>query len=328
MRRKFRLGKVGLCLLSIFSVLAFPGFESLQAQDFPTKPINLVIPFGAGGASELQARTFTHHGVKHLGQPVVLVIRAGGSGAIGSEMVAQAKPDGYTLLYGFTGCNSVMPAIEGRSKGPDDLAPVIMVALSGGFFVVQASSPLKNLKDVIDWAKAHPGELTYGNTGPRSVTDFRWRWFEKAAGIKTRNVAFPGGAGPAMTALLGGHIMVSGLSTPTILPQMRAGKVRLIACLDFDRHPELPDIPTMKEQGYDPGFGANWRGIVAPKKTPRPIIDKLHAGFKKMMEEPDSIANLKKLGDIFLPWGPEEFEKYWRKEVKVFEEFGKQFPKE
>jgi tripartite-type tricarboxylate transporter receptor subunit TctC len=326
MQRKFRTWKFGFCLFLILGASPFLGFDFLQAQDFPTKPINLVIPFAAGGASELQARAFTHHGPKHLGQPIVLVIRAGGSGAIGSEFVAQAKPDGYTLLYGFTGCNSVMPAIEGRSKGPDDLAPVIMVALSGGFFWVPASSPFKNLKDVIDWAKAHPGELTYGNTGPRSVTDFRWRWFEKAAGIKTRNVAFPKGAGEAMVALLGGHIMIAGLSTPTTLPQMRAGKVRPIASLDFERHPDLPDIPTMKEQGYDPGFGANWRGIVAPKKTPRPIIDKLYIGFKKMYEEPDSIANLKKMGDYFLPWGPEEFEKYWRNEMKVFKEFGKQFP--
>jgi tripartite-type tricarboxylate transporter receptor subunit TctC len=157
----FRIGKLALGWFLILGTSPFLGFDFLQAQEFPTKPINLVIPFAAGGASELQARTFIHHGPKHMGQPIVLQIRAGGSGAIGSELVAQAKPDGYTLLHGFTGCNSVMPAIEGRSKGPDDLAPVIMVALSGGFFWVQASSPFKNLKDVIDWAKAHPGELTH-----------------------------------------------------------------------------------------------------------------------------------------------------------------------
>ena len=326
MQRKIRRWRLAFGLLAIFSAPLFLGFDFLQAQEFPTKPINLVIPFAAGGASELQARAFTHHGPKHLGQPVVIQIRAGGSGAIGSELVAQAKADGYTLLYGFTGCNSAMPALDGRSKGPDDLEPVIMISLLGGFYWVQASSPFKNLKDVIDYAKAHPGELTFGNTGPRSITDFRWRIFEAKAGIKTRNVAFTGGAGEALVGLLGGHVMVASFTAMTGLPHMKAGKLRPIACTDFERHSDFPDIPTEKEQGYGTGLGASWRGIVAPKKTPRPIIDKLYAGFKKMTEEPDSIANFKRQGDYFLDWPIEKFEEYWRNEMKVFKEIAKTYP--
>jgi len=322
-----KIWKLAFCLFVIISAFSFLGLECVQAAgDFPTKPITLVVPFAAGGASELQARTFIHHGKKYLGQPIVLEIRAGGSGAIGSQMVAQAKPDGYTLLYGFTGCNSVMPAVEGRSKGPDDLAPVIMVALSPGFYWVPADSPFKNMKDVVAWAKAHPGELTYANTGPRSITDFRWRWLENAAGIKTRNTAFPGGAGEALVALLGGHVMVASLGTSTALPHMKAGKIRAIASMGFERHPDLPDVPTMKEQGYDCGLGDNWRGIVAPKNTPKPILDKLYVGFKKMMEEPDSIANMKRQGDYFNTMPPEEFEKYWRNEMKVLKDIVKTFP--
>jgi len=301
--------------------------ECLQAaDDFPNKPITLIVPFSAGGASELQARTFIHHGAKDLGQPIVLTIRAGGSGAIGSEVVAQAKPDGYTLLYGFTGCNSAMPALDGRSRGPDDLEPIIMISLLSGFFWVPADSPFKNLKDVVDWSKAHPGELTYANTGPRSITDFRWRIFETMAGIKTRNTAFPGGAGEALIALLGGKVMVASLSTPTAIPHMKAGKIRPIACTGFERHPDFPDIPTMKEQGYDTGLGESWRGIVAPKGTPKPIIDKLYVGFKKMTEEPDSIENMKRQGDYFSAWGPEKFEKFWREEMAVFKEIAKKYP--
>jgi tripartite-type tricarboxylate transporter receptor subunit TctC len=325
MQGKFRRGKLAFCLLLIFWAPPFLGFDFLQAQDFPTKPINLVIPFAAGGASELQARTFIITAPKHLGQPIVLQIRSGGAGAIGSEMVAQAKPDGYTLLYGFTGCNSVLPAVEGRSKGPDDLAAVCTATITAGAVWVNANLPFKNIKDVIDYAKANPGKLVFGNTGPRSITDFGWRWLEHKAGIKTRNVAFPGGA-EALVALLGGHIMVSRLSLEQSLPHMRAGKIRPIAGLDLTRHPELPDVPTMKEQGYDMGLGGNWRGICAPKATPRPIIDKLAAGFKKMMEEEQAIANIKKLGNTFEFLGPDEFDKYWRDEVRVFKELAKMFP--
>jgi tripartite-type tricarboxylate transporter receptor subunit TctC len=136
MQRKFRTGKLAIGLLLIFWTPPFLGLDCSRAQDFPSKPINLVIPFGAGGASDLQARTFINTATIYMGQPIVLQIRAGGAGAIGSEMVAQAKPDGHTLLFGFTGCNAVLPAIEKRSKGPDDLAAVCTVTISGSAYWV------------------------------------------------------------------------------------------------------------------------------------------------------------------------------------------------
>lgn len=273
----------------------------------------------------MQARTFINTAPKYLGQPIVLNIRSGGAGAIGSEMVAQAKPDGYTLLFGFTGCNTVLPAIEGRSKGPDDFATVCTVTIAGSAYWVQSNSPFKTIQDVIDYAKANPGKLTFGNTGARSVTDFAWRWLENKTGMKTRNAAFTGGA-EALVALLGGHIQVSRLNFDQSLPHMRAGKIRAIAVTESKRHPDLPDVPSMKELGYDMGVGGSWRGILAPKGTPRPIIDRLLAGFKKMMGEKEAIAALKLQGNRFEILGPEEFDKHWREEFKVYKELGKMFP--
>jgi tripartite-type tricarboxylate transporter receptor subunit TctC len=327
MQRKFRTGTFfAIGLMFIYGAPPFLSLDCLRAQDFPTKPITLVIPFGAGGASDLQARTFINTATIHMGQPIVIQIRAGGAGAIGSEMVAQAKPDGHTLLFGFTGCNSVLPAIEGRSKGPDDLAAVCTVTISGSAYWVKSNSPFKNIKDVIDYAKANPGKLSFGNTGARSVTDVAWRWLEFKTGMKTKNVGFTGGA-EALVALLGDHIQVSRLNLDQCMPHMRAGTIRPIAATDFERHPDLPDVPTMKEQGYDIGVGGSWRGILAPKATPQPIIDKLVAGFKKMMGEKQAIAALAQQGNRFEILGPVEFDKHWREEVRIYKELGRELLK-
>ena len=319
------IGKWMFCL-SMVAVTPFLSAESLHAQDFPTKPINLVIPYGAGGASDLSARAFINTSTKYLGQPIIIQIKPGGGGAIGSEMVAQAKPDGYTLLMGHTNCNTVLPAVEGRSKGPDDLAAVCMVGQSDSVYWVLSSSPFKTIKDVITWAKANPGKLSFGNAGAWGVTDFGWRWLEMKTGIKTRNTAFTGGA-EALVALLGGHIQVTRLSLPQTLPHMRAGTVRAIATAGLERHPDLPKVPSMKEEGYDLGLEGSWKGILAPKATPKPIINKLAAGFKKMMAEKPAIAALNQLGDTFNDLGPDEFEKHWRTEYKIYAELGKMFKK-
>jgi tripartite-type tricarboxylate transporter receptor subunit TctC len=305
----------------------FMAVEAPLAQDFPTKPINLVIPYGAGGASDLAARAFINTAKQHLGQPVVIQIRAGGGGAVGSESVAQAKPDGYTLLMGHTNCNTVMPAVQKRSKGPDDLATVAMVGTSDSVYWVLSSSPFKTIKDVIAWAKANPDKLTFGNAGAWGVTDFGWRWLEKRAGFTSRNTSFPGGA-EALVALLGGHIQVTRLSLPQSLPHMRAGTIRPLAIPAPTRHEDLPNVPTMREEGYDIGLAGSWKGILAPKAIPRPSIDKLAAGFKKMMDDKQAIAALKQLGDTFDYKGPEEFEKHWREEFRIYAELGKMFKDE
>jgi tripartite-type tricarboxylate transporter receptor subunit TctC len=177
---------------------------------------------------------------------------------------------------------------------------------------------------MIDWAKANPGQLTFGNFGTWSSSDFEWRWLEHKAGIKTRNVPYTGG-GPVTIAILGGHIQVGLIGPGSALPHMRAGKLRALAIAGSLRLADLPNIPTMKEEGYDTGLDGVWKGILAPKGTPRPIIEKLAAGFKKMTENKEAIDNFKKLMEEFYYLGPDEFAKYWSENFKIYQDMVKMF---
>ena len=322
--QKFRIGRLTLGALLITSVFLFFEFSSLQAQDFPTKPINLVNQYPPGGSSELLAHTFIHLSPEIFGQPMILQTKPGGGGAIGTEFVYQAKPDGYTLLIGHMNCNTILPVAEGRSRGLGELDPVCRLSLGNNLFCVKADSPFKTIKDMIDWAKANPGQLTFGNFGTWSSSDFEWRWLEHKAGIKTRNVPYTGG-GPVTIAILGGHIQVGLIGPGSALPHMRAGKLRALAIAGSLRLADLPNIPTMKEEGYDTGLDGVWKGILAPKGTPRPIIEKLAAGFKKMTENKEAIDNFKKLMEEFYYLGPDEFAKYWSENFKIYQDMVKMF---
>jgi tripartite-type tricarboxylate transporter receptor subunit TctC len=296
------------------------------AQDFPTKPINVLIPFGAGGASDLTLRTYVHLSPEVLGQPMVVQPKPGGAGAIASDLVAQSKPDGYTLLFGHTNSNSILPAVEGRSKGPDDLASVCRVNTSGTVFIAQPNAPFNNFKEMVAYAKANPGQLSVSVATSWSMVDFTWKQIEVLLGLKLRIVTYDGGA-EALVGLLGGHVQASLLSLPQTLPQIRAGKLKALAYYADNRHPDLPDVPTAREQGYDRVLTV-YKAYMAPKGTPRPVIDKLALGVKKMLENKQVIEAIRKLGDEVEYQGPDEFERYWRNEYETYKELGKMFKKQ
>jgi tripartite-type tricarboxylate transporter receptor subunit TctC len=326
MQSRFRIGTLAVCTLLMLLFLS-PSLESLNAQNFPTKPINIIIPLGAGGQNDLLMRIMSTYAPEYFGQPFVLRIVAGGGGAIGSNEVAQSKPDGYTLLSGHANCNAVLPAVEGRGKGPDDLAAVALISASYSAFWVQSDAPWKSFKELIAWAKANPGKLVYGNNGTWSSSDFSWRWLEMNAGFTSRSVPFDGGA-QCTVALLGGHIDVGRLSSGHSYPHWRAGKIRPLAVAGSERLPEMPNIPSLVEEGYDmKGLGSVWIGIFAPKGTPRPIIDKLASTFKNMTENKKAIAAVKAMGAEFTYLGPDEFAKSWRGEYNAYRELAKIFKK-
>jgi tripartite-type tricarboxylate transporter receptor subunit TctC len=310
-----------LIILALAVFAAAPAY----AQDFPTKPVNVLIPFGAGGASDLILRTFVHLAPEVLGQPMVIQAKPGGGGAIASEIVAQSKPDGYTLLFGHTNSNSILPAVEGRSKGPDDLASVCRVNTSGNVFIAQPPAPFKTFKEMIAWAKANPGKLSVSVAGTWSMVDFTWKQMEVLLGIKLRIVSYDGGA-EALVGLLGGHVQAALLSLPQTLPHVKAGKLKALAYYADNRHPDLPDVPTAKEEGYDRVLTV-YKAYMAPKATPRPIIDKLALGVKKMLENKQVIEAIRQLGDEVEYQGPDEFAKYWRTEYETYKELGKIFKK-
>ncbi len=317
-RAVFALG--GIALAVTLAAAAAPA-----AEEFPSKPVTLVIPVGAGGSHDLTARAMVPVIQQYLGQPLIVELRPGGGGAIGSNQVAKAKPDGYTLLFGGPGWSSALPAIEGRSVGPEGLVAVARVNYSPDLFVARPDVPFKNLKEMIAWAKANPGKLIHGNTGPWGAADLPMKQMMKEYGFQAQLVPFDGG-GPALLAILGGHVMTTGQLTAQTMPHIQAGKIRPIAILDTKRHPDLPEVPTSVEQGVNVTYTI-WRGLLAPKGTPRPIIDKLAAAIKKTTEDKAFIAAIRQLGDEPGYLGPDEFAREWQREYELHKEIGREFKK-
>lgn len=304
-------------------VASFLGWGTLHAQEYPTKPITLLYGSSPGGSHDLTFRAVTSVAQKYLGQPIVIETKSGGGGAIATELTAKAKPDGYTLLVGGPGWNTTLPAVEGRSKGPDDLIGVCRINYSPVILVARPDAPYKTFKEMLDWARANPGKLIYGSTGTWKTTDLAWRLILLETGIDTKNIPYEGGSKGVM-ALLGGHIDVHGVFPPTIISHVKAGKVRPLLILDEKRHPDFPDVPMGKEVGIKTVV-YNWRGVMAPKGTPRPIVDKLAQAFKKMTEEKSVIATIEGFGDDVQFLGPDEFNKFWRDEYNAQKEIAKKF---
>jgi tripartite-type tricarboxylate transporter receptor subunit TctC len=309
----------------VLVTVALLGAQLGYAQDFPTKPVSLIIPFGAGGSHDLTARAVTSVAADYLGQPMLVQLKPGGGGAIASDFVAKAPPDGYTLLFGGSGPNTTLPAIEHRSKGPDDFVAVCRVNYSPVVIIAQADAPYKTFKEMIAWAKANPGKLVFGNTGPWGAGDLSWKMIVKETGIDTKNVPYDGG-GPALMALLGGHVQVSGLFSAQTLPHIQSGKLRPLAVTDSVRDPAMKDVPTCKEEGVNVYY-IMWRGPLAPKGTPRTVVDKLAAAFKKMTDDKSVVPMIKRLGDEIQYLGPDEFTKAWREEYETQKELAKIFKK-
>jgi tripartite-type tricarboxylate transporter receptor subunit TctC len=191
--------------------------------------------------------------------------------------------------------------------------------------VARAEAPFKTFKEMIEWAKAHPNKLIYGHTGPWNQADMAWKQISNLTGITGRTVPHDGG-GPATVAILGGHIDVTGSLSAVIVPHINSGKLRALAVLDNKREASLPNVPTAKEEGF-PVVNLMWRGILAPKGTPRPIIEKLADAFKKMTENKSVLSMIKQFGDSIQYLGPDDFSKVWREEYESFGELGKIFKK-
>ncbi len=308
-------------------LLAFALFGPLlvQAQEYPSKPVILAIPFGAGGSHDLTARAVTSVAADYLGQPMLVQLKPGGGGAIASDFVSKAAPDGYTLLFGGSGPNTTLPAIEGRSKGPDDFVAVCRVNYSPSLIIARSGAPFNTFKEMLAWAKSNPGKLIFGHTGPWGASDLPWKMIIKETGIETKNVPHDGG-GPALMAVLGGHVDVAGLFTAQSLPHIQAGKLKALAVTDTQRDPSLKDVPTCREEGVNVVY-LMWRGVLAPKGTSRGIIDKLAAAFKKMTADKSVVSMIQKLGDEVNFLGPDEFAKVWREEYETQRQLGKIFKK-
>jgi tripartite-type tricarboxylate transporter receptor subunit TctC len=287
-------------------VLSFIASAPIQAADFPTKEVQILIPWAAGGATDLIFRALAATTGKYLGKAVVVVNRPGGGGAVGYTEGMQAKPDGYTLTAGVTPL-TILPHQVTTAFSYKNFEPVLNVVSDPSMFLTRPDAAWKSLKEFLDFAKKNPGMITVGNSGAGGGVHLVAVAFEKATDVKFNHIPFSGG-GPSVTALLGGHVNAVSVSPPEGIPQVQAGKLKIVALFADKRLPLFPDVATVKEQGINFAMGM-WRGVIAPKGTPPDVIKILHEAFKKGMDDPVLKKNAADMSVNLDYLGPEAFGK-------------------
>lgn len=294
------------------SLVPMPAF----AQQWPSKPIRFVIPYPPGGASDVTARTLGAKLQEALGQPVVIENRPGANGIIALESVARAPADGYTILMANLGPNAINPAVYAKLPydAINDFAPIMLTTLVPQVLVVNPQLPIKTLPELIAYAKQNPGKLNYASAGIGASNHLSGELFNSMAGIKMEHIAYKGDT-PAMTDVAAGTVSVMFPTAIAAAPHTKAGRLRPIAVTSKKRIGSMPDVPTVGEAGV-PGFEAvSWGGIMAPAGTPKPVIDRLHAEFLRILKMPDVAEKLQSLGAEVVASTPDEFAAYLRDEI-------------
>ena len=277
-------------------VAALLAGASAGAQDYPARPVRMVVPYAPGGPVDIVARITAHKLSESLGQQFVVDNRAGAGGNIALEVVARATPDGYTLLVGANGTNAINPSLY-RNMPVDpgrDLAPVSMVASSAMILVVHPSLPASNVRELIALARAKPGAVTYASSGNGSTAHLSSELFKSMAKVDLLHVPYKGAA-PALNDLVAGQVqtMITGISST--LPYVKAGRLKALGVSSEKRQPLLPDVPSIAEQlpGYEV---STWYGVFAPAGAPRPVVDKLNKTLVQIFGTPDAQARLAAVG--------------------------------
>jgi tripartite-type tricarboxylate transporter receptor subunit TctC len=285
--------KAGFAALAAMVLAAWQ--TPVQAQDYPTRPIHLIVPFNAGGAADIVARVIGQSLSDKLKQPVIVENRPGATGTIGSLAVARAEPDGYNLLMAVISSHAVSPAMK---KTPPfdpirDFTPIVRIANSVHTLIARTELPVTDLKSLIAYAKANPGKVTYGSSGLASFPFLGGKLMERAAGIEMIHVPFSGD-GPAVTALLSQTVDI--LFTPSARSYVDSKSVKLIGVAAVDRIAAAPDWPTLNESGM-PGFTlVSWLGLMGPANTPRSIIDIINKAVNDALQEAPIKAKLEQIG--------------------------------
>ena len=279
-----------LCLILVSAGMVFAGGGS---EKFPTKAVTLICPWTAGGGTDLILRALAKESEKFLGKPFTVVNNTGGGGAVGHNAIRQAKPDGYTVGMITFELNSLPPQglIPFTYK---DFDPLMLLNMDPPALTVKKDSPFNSVKDFVDYAKAHPGEVSIGNSGPGSVWHIAAGLMAESTGIKVKYMPFDGAA-PAVTALVGGHLTAVSVSVAEVRGQVQSGNLKILGVMDTKRAELFPDVPTFKEQGVDVVFGA-WRALALPKGVDPKINAQLSEVFKKGFDTPEFQDFSKKAG--------------------------------
>ena len=300
------------------AALAFvaPGAATAQPA-WPAKPIHWIVPFPAGGQLDVVSRLIGDRLSVALGQPVVIEVKPGADGNIGTELAARAAPDGYTWLAPSPP-TTIQPSVRPKSLKYDplkDFDAVAFIGTSPFLFVVPASLPVNSLQEFVAYAKARPGELSYAGSARGTVVHLATELFMHDAGIKMETINYPGQPS-AIADLITGRVQFMTLGMILAEPQLKAGKLKALAILEAKRHPRLPDVPTVAELGHPDLVMSTWFGLAMPHGTPRPIVERVNAEVMKILKMPDVVAKLDAMGiDPAQPNTPAQFQQFMTDDV-------------
>jgi tripartite-type tricarboxylate transporter receptor subunit TctC len=300
------------------------------SAQYPNKPVKMIIPFAPGGASDFVGRILQPRLSELLGQQIVIENRPGASGNIGLEAAARAAPDGYTLYLGNSGTMviniSVFPKLPVTPY--KDFVAVSQVVDVPGVLVAHPSFPANNVKELVATAKAYPGKINYASPGSGSQNRLETENFRKAAGnLDMVHVPYKGGAGPAISGLVAGETHIMFVTASSAMPMVKAGRLKVYAIMAAKRSPELPNVPTMAEEGFSGFESGSWQGIFVPAGTPKPVVDRLFTATQEMMKTREVIERLAKGGvEVVTSKSPAEFQAFVTRETgrwaKVVKESG------
>jgi len=308
-------------LTLLFCLLA----TGAAAQDYPTRPVRILVPYGPGGATDIIARIVAAKLTESLGQSFVVENRPGANGNIALEAAAKAAPDGYTLLVGNVSTNAINETIYAHQltiRPSRDLIAVTKLVEIPHIVVASAALPANNIAELIALAKKEPGKINFASVGLGSYPHLDMERFMKAAGVEFTHVPYKGGAGQAIPAMVAGEVQLAFFNMASLLPHIKSGRLKALAAIPTQRLPELPNVATLAEQGY-PGIGTNaWQGLFAPAATPKPVVDKLYAAVASALGRPEQKEGLaKQMMSVELSRSPQEFTELVRRETQAWGEF-------
>jgi tripartite-type tricarboxylate transporter receptor subunit TctC len=306
-------------ILLAASLLALSAVPAIAQDAFPNRTISMIVAFPPGGVADITARPTAAAMEKLLKQPVTVTNRPGAAGAVGNSVVANAKPDGYTILMALSSI-SVIPAADALfDRKPaytlDQFAPIALISADPTILVSHPSLPVKNLKELVALARAKPGQLSFSSSGIYGALHMPMEIFLHAAKLKMRHVPTTGG-GPAINAILGGHVELTAGGPAAISGHIKAGKLRPLANWGAKRHPSLPNVPTFKELGYKDVEYYIWAGMFAPRGTPEPVMKMLRDTARKVVEDPVFKKAMANVDSLVQYKDAPEFQKYWEADAK------------
>ena len=312
-------------LRMLLAAALLAGAAPAFAQTYPSKPVKIIVGFAPGSATDILARVVADAFAKSMGQAFVVENKPGAGGSIGAAQAKEAPPDGYTLVAAGSGPFGINPAIQANLPydAVRDFELIGNIVLTPQAYVVGTQTPYKSLKEFVAAAKAKPGEIPYASLGNGSTSHLSMEAFQSVAGIKLNHIPFKG-SGDAQAAILAGQVPIMSDTIPGLLAQIKAGKLRPLAVAIPKRSAFLPDVPTVAEQGYAGFEAVGWIGLAAPAKTPQPILDKLNAEIRKMLQDPAVKAKFEQLA--FEPVGDsrEQFTAFVKSEIAKWSKVAKE----